>query len=390
MCPKPLKRVIRQVQLATSCLRNTEKSRYGVCPKERWEDCSICSRMLLDTQKELLRSSSGSIRLHQLVHVEEGLNKKVRFNDLEFSFAQLLKTAPVKKLWRVVTCMPHGDFILLRCSCGHGMRHLTVCLHCSLVIQRATGYTCSGCEEENIHIRHCEMYAGIEDINKVNRTAADWNGIRCKHVSIDSIRRNFDDHHGTDHTDADDENGHDDGGDNDFGGDDGTTHGTRQRTAAEEASAAFAASKSEKLHISRNHYYELHHIADEAGNDQTEFARRWQILEDGLLAIKMKMPSAVGGGSARATHTSTDILRQQQRKRSTRTAARPVAPAFAPAATPSTTIVINSGSDHEEAPHERNIHWNDYTRRMEYRSEQSSSYESDQEFNNDPRLLPIN
>ena len=196
-------------------------------------------------------------------------------------------------------------------------------------------------------------------------------------MSIDSIRRNFDDHHGTDHTDADDENGHDDGGDNDFGGDDGTTHGTRQRTAAEEASAAFAASKSEKLHISRNHYYELHHIADEAGNDQTEFARRWQILEDGLLAIKMKMPSAVGGGSARATHTSTDILRQQQRKRSTRTAARPVAPAFAPAATPSTTIVINSGSEYEEAPHERNIHWNAYTRRMEYRSEQSSSDESD-------------
>jgi hypothetical protein len=45
-------------------------------------------------------------------------------------------------------------------------------------------------------------------------------------------------------------------------------HGTRQRTAAEEANAAFAASKSEKRHISRNHYYELHHIADEAGNDE--------------------------------------------------------------------------------------------------------------------------
>ena len=153
------------------------------------------------------------------------------------------------------------------------MRHLILCLHCSLVIHRATGYTCSGCEEENIHIRHCELHAGLEDISKVNRTATDWNDIRCKHLSIESIRANFDDHHGSD---ADDENEHDDDGDD--GGDDGsrtTSHDTRQRSAAEEANAAFAASKSEKLHISRNHYYELQHIADEAGNDEPEFARRW-------------------------------------------------------------------------------------------------------------------
>ena len=225
--------------------------------------------MLLDTQKSLLRSSSGSTRLHLLVYVDEALNKKVRFEDLEYSFAQLLKSAPVKKLWRVVTCMPHGDYILFRCSCGHGMRHLTLCLHCSMVIQRATGYTCSGCEEENLHIRHCEMYAGLEDISKVNRTATDWNGIRCKHVTIDSIRENFDDHHGTDVSDGDGQDDHDDG-DDDLGGDGGTSHGTRQRTAAEEANAAFADSKKEKLQISRNHYYELHHIADEAGNDKPD------------------------------------------------------------------------------------------------------------------------
>jgi hypothetical protein len=301
--------------------------------------------MLLDTQKAMLRSSSGSCRLHLLVHVDEALNKKVRFEDLEYSFAQLLKSAPVKKLWRVVTCMPHGDYILFRCSCGHGMRHLTLCLHCSMVIQRATGYTCSGCEEENIHIRHCELYAGLEDISKVSRTATYWNGIRCKHLSIESIRANFDDHHGSD---ADDENEHDDDGD-DGGGDGGTSHGTRQRTAAEEANAAFAASKSEKLHISRNHYYELHHIADEAGNDQTEFARRWQILEEGLLAIKMKMPSAVGGGSAPATNTSTDAQRKRHRYKrplAPASASEPTAPAptlaSAPAAARYHTFIISS------------------------------------------------
>ena len=120
-----------------------------------------------------------------------------------------------------------------------------------------------------------------------------------------------------------------DGNDGDDGSRDTrtTSHGTRQRNAAEEATAAFATSKSEKLHISRNHYYELHHIADEAGNDEPEFARRWQILEDGLLAIKMKMPAAVGGGSARATHTSTDAQRQRNRSK------RPLAPASASAPT---------------------------------------------------------
>jgi len=321
MCPKPLKRLIRQVQLATSCLRNTAESQYGVCPSEKWEDCSICSKMLLDTQKELLRSSSGSVRLHLFVRVEESLNKKVRFDNLEYSFSELLKSAPVKKQWRVVTCLPHGDYILLRCSCGHGMRHLTLCLHCSLVIQRATGYTCSGCEEENIHIRHCELYAGLEDISKVHRTATDWIGIRCKHVTIESIRANFDDHHGSD---ADDEYDNEDGtGAEETSGP--ASHGTRQRTAADEANAVFAASKAAKLHISRNHYFELQHIADEAGNDEVEFARRHQILEEGLLAIKKKMPSAVGGGSARATHTAADYARRRKRP----------APASAPAPAPS-------------------------------------------------------
>jgi hypothetical protein len=125
---------------------------------------------------------------------------------------------------------------------------------------------------------------------------------------------------------------------------DGTSHGTRQRSAAEEANAAFAASKSEKLQMSRNHYYELHHIADEAGNNEAEFARRWKILEDGLLAIKVKMPPAVGGGSARATHTSTDALRQRNRSKRPAPASAPASePASAP--TSSCYVIIPVSSD---------------------------------------------
>jgi hypothetical protein len=123
--------------------------------------------------------------------MDECINKKVRFEDMEFSFVDLLKSAPRRKLTRVVTCHPHEGYVLLRCSCGHGMRHLSLCLHCSMVIQKVSNYLCSGCEEENLHIRHCELYAGLEDITKIHRTADDWVGIRCRHVTLDSIKEKF-------------------------------------------------------------------------------------------------------------------------------------------------------------------------------------------------------
>ena len=89
-------------------------------------------------------------------------------------------------------------------------------------------------------------------------------------------------------------------------------------------------------------HYELHHITDEAGNDEAEFARRWKILEDGLLAIKRKMPSAVGGGSARATHTSTDTLRRRKRSARPPAPAPAPAPVSAPASSRYATITISS------------------------------------------------
>ena len=72
------------------------------------------------------------------------------------------------------------------------------------------------------------------------------------------------------HTRRDDEHEHDDDGDD--GSRSTSTRGTRQQNAADKANTEFADSKSKKLHIFCNHYHELHHIADEAGSDEPEFA----------------------------------------------------------------------------------------------------------------------
>jgi hypothetical protein len=65
------------------------------------------------------------------------------------------------------------------------------CLHCSIVLQKATNYECCGCEEENISIRHTHAFAGIQDRTAINRTHDDWKGVFCKALSVESICASF-------------------------------------------------------------------------------------------------------------------------------------------------------------------------------------------------------
>ena len=385
MCPKPLKRLIRQVQLATSCLRNLGKSEYGVCTYPEWERCTICSALLLDTQKKLIRENSGVVRLHMKVFVEENLNKKVHFEDLEFSFAKLLRSAPVKKEWRVVTCIPNGESVMLRCSCGYGMRNFSVCLHCSMICQKVSHYQCSGCEEQNIHIRDCELYAGLEDIRRVHRTADDWIGVRCSHITIDTIKESFEPFE-SDDTGENGSDGSDEREDNSLVSRP-PIHGTRQQSAADEMQSTFASSRSAILATSRTQYYELQHICDEGGT-MPEFQRRMKILNDAMLDAKRKLPAAVGGGSARPTHTSTDKQRRQSRRQRQRRPSPPPPAAIQPrrrAATPPpppllvrnvraspSVVLVSSSSD---VPLSR-VRFNESTMQMEYFSEQENSSDS--------------
>jgi hypothetical protein len=112
----------RQVHVAKSCLRSSD-TKYFVCSSDLHE-CTICSTTLLPKQKELL-VSKGGIRLHLRVFMDECINKKVRFEDMEFSFVDLLKSAPRRKLTRVVT-----RAILMKDMFCCAVRVAMVCVTC--------------------------------------------------------------------------------------------------------------------------------------------------------------------------------------------------------------------------------------------------------------------
>jgi hypothetical protein len=90
-------------------------------------------------------------------------------------------------------------------------------------------------------------------------------------------------------------------------------HDTRSRREEDEAAAVFQASKMERLHTARNRYYELQRIVQEPRN-KDEFERRMQILDEILIEGKRRLPAAIGGGSARATHTAADAARRQAKR----------------------------------------------------------------------------
>ena len=193
-----------------------------------------------------------------------------------------------------------------------------------------SNYLCSGCEEENLHIRHCELYAGLEDITKIHRTADDWVGIRCRHVTLDSIKEKFVSSNADD--DASEEEG------DESSSRPNHNHDTRRRREEDDADAAFQASKMERLHTARNKYYELQRIVQEPRNEE-EFERRMQILDDILMEGKRRLPAAVGGGSARATHTAADAARREARRK---------APHVNPVSTVYTTFVFSDSDDARE------------------------------------------
>jgi hypothetical protein len=166
-------------------------------------------------------------------------------------------------------------------------------------------------------------------------------------------------------------------------------HGTRQKRGAGDADSAFAASKSSMLSTSRNHYYELEHIVAEA-RTKPELERRMKILDDAYLACKRQLPAAVGGGSARPTHTSADKQRKQRKQKRRKSPPPPMrgsvrAPQQAPPPRLSSLRAPQEApraaappppSRHVEDVPERNIHFNVMTQQNEYRSDENDNMSS--------------
>jgi len=130
------------------------------------------------TATQKARHNTTTLRVHLLCYLDDdGQKKAVRFSSVPYDFAELLRTAPSPKHWRVVTChmVPNGCLFL--CSCGYGMRNLTCCLHASLLLQKVSQNQHFGCEEETMHVRHTNLFAALQDGANVCRSHDDWQGV---------------------------------------------------------------------------------------------------------------------------------------------------------------------------------------------------------------------
>ena len=138
------------------------------------------------TQKA--RCNSTTLRVHLLCYLDdEGQKKTVRFSSVPYDFAELLRTAPSPKHWRVVTCHMAPNGCLFLCSCGYGMRNLTCCLHASLLLQTVSHNQRFGCEEETMHVRHTNLYAALQDGSIVSRNHDDWQGVFDSTITNEDI-----------------------------------------------------------------------------------------------------------------------------------------------------------------------------------------------------------
>ena len=209
------------------------------------------------------------------------MTKKVRFADLPHEYVTLLKTIPKRKHWRVVTVKPQVQGVCLLCSCGFGMRFLTCCLHVSLVLQKSSAYTYFGCEPENIHIRHTNLYASFDDMAAIQRTHDDWQGILCSTVTVDSVEGVFPRNAPEERTSSQESDGQQQSS---------HEHGTRHRDKRRAASAEEAAYKMDKIAGLKTHMFDVLNIIESATvrEDIDKFVK---LGEDAMFALKRQLPS---------------------------------------------------------------------------------------------------
>jgi hypothetical protein len=215
-----------------------------------------------------------------MCYIDEEVTKKVRIADLPYEYVTLLKTMPTFKYWRVVTANPEVEGVRLLCSCGFGMRFLTCCLHVSLVLQKVSDYTYFGCEPENVHVRHTNLYASLDDMAVIQRTHDDWQGIFCSTVTVQSFEgvfsKNGPEETSSESIEQEDPDEHD--------------HDTRHRDKRRTVSAEESAYKAEKIANLKSHMFDVLNIIDSATvrEDIDKFVK---LVEDAIFALKRQLPS---------------------------------------------------------------------------------------------------
>ena len=57
-----------------------------------------------------------------------------------------------------------------------------------MILLHASGNCCAGCECENIALRNTAAFAACNDVSLIHRSANDWRGIMCSHVTEESLK----------------------------------------------------------------------------------------------------------------------------------------------------------------------------------------------------------
>ena len=220
--------------------------------------------------------------------------------------------------------------------CDVHVAMVCVTCHCACTVpwsfQKVSDYRCCGCEEENLHIRHCELYAGLEDITKIHRTADDWH--RWAFVADMSrwtqSKKNLSAATPT------------------------MMQVKKMATSRPVVPITIMTREDDEEKMTQMPYFRLLRWKGYIllGTSTTSFSELFKSLEtkkslsvecrswtdEILMEGKTRLPAAVGGGSARATHTAADAARRKSRR-------------MAPLATPVsfsslyTTIVISESDD---------------------------------------------
>jgi hypothetical protein len=183
--PEIGKLVTKQVSIAIECLENVETS-WKLCS---CLSCKVCLQYMTRTQKQALAASQPILVFHMNMELDKNDESMLRHSSLGPEWDELHATIPVVKYPRVITAQDVGDGkFLFICSCGFGARYQCVCRHIAMILLHASMNSCAGCERDNIALRNTAAFAACNDLSLIQRSANDWRGIICNHVTEDSLK----------------------------------------------------------------------------------------------------------------------------------------------------------------------------------------------------------
>ena len=234
------------------------------------------------------------------------------------------------------------------------------CLHCSFYVQKVTRQAMYGCDIDNIHIRHTNLYASLKETTHVHRTHDDWKGVTFN-ATEEEIFNAFplppeeEDTNDNDRSDGEIPNsgGHD--------------HGTRERGRRQQADSEELLGKKTRIANFRSQMFEILNVLETIPPRDLEetyapaFERGLIALREGLPVFPLQVITTVAKRPSGQRPKGSGASRKR--------AAATEPGTSLPLPTTTSVVVISSNSEHEEEePPLRNFRYNALTQRVEYRS----------------------